>query len=245
MTDNLSIINPADENLDNNASDKVAFFAKFFANCVPLVGSQLAEVFGVVIPNQKAERTGRFVFILNDRLKYVEDDVLKLKIKTEEITDLLEDGFILASRALNDERRIYIANLIKNSLTSDELSHIEKKKLLSLLNNLNDAEIITLEYHSILHPEKRKEFADCHKNLFDPIIRAQGSPQENHDKGALRDSFRAKLIELNVLVPVYKSIKKGELPEFDEKTGRIKSSSFRVTPLGKLLLRYISDEATN
>lgn len=244
MAENLSIINPQDENLENNASDNAAFFVKLFANCVPLIGSQLAEVFGAVIPNQKAERAARFIIILNDRLKYVEEDVLKLKMKTEEFTDLLEDGFIFASRALNDERRIYIANLLKNSLTSNELNHIEKKKLLSLLNDLNDAEVITLEYNSILYPDQRKEFGERHESLFAPIIRAQRSPQENHDRGALRDSFRVKLIELNLLTPVYKSVKKGEVPEFDEKTGRLKSSSFRVTALGKLLLRYISDDSS-
>lgn len=59
MAENLSIINPQDENLENNASDNTAFFVKLFANCVPVVGSQLAEVFGAVIPNQKAERAAR------------------------------------------------------------------------------------------------------------------------------------------------------------------------------------------
>jgi hypothetical protein len=39
--------------------------------------------------------------------------------------------------------------------------------------------------------------------------------------------------------PVFKKLKKGEMPEFGEKTGMDKSSYRKATRLGRLLLRYI------
>jgi hypothetical protein len=46
-------------------------------------------------------------------------------------------------------------------------------------------------------------------------------------------------VDFDLLRPKYKKPKKGELPEFDEKTGTLKFSGYDVTSLGKLLLRYI------
>jgi hypothetical protein len=38
---------------------------------------------------------------------------------------------------------------------------------------------------------------------------------------------------------------KGELPDFDERTGRIKANGYKVTALGKLLLRLIDQNCAN
>jgi len=163
-------------------------------------------------------------------------------MKTEEFNDLLEEGVIQASRALTDERREYIASLLKNSITNEKLTHIEEKKLLALLGELNDAEILTLKFYSLMADEKRK-FAELHSDLFAPIDMSHGAPEENIDRGALRNSYRNKLMEIRLLEPVYKRPEKGKLPEFDEKTGQLKATSLKATWLGKLLLRYIDQGA--
>jgi hypothetical protein len=150
----------------------------------------------------------------------------------------LEDGLTQAARAMTEERRNYIASLLANSITNEELSHIEEKKLLELLGELNDAEILTLKFYS-LRSDKRREMATRHKDLFEPIHRSFGAPQANIDKGALRDSYRTKLVELGLLDLEYKRIAKGQSPEFDERTGRIKATGYKVTSLGKLLIRSI------
>lgn len=244
MSDELSIIK-ADERMDvdTNRSDMAAAFFKSLVSSAPFVGPFLAEAMGIAIPNQKLDRLVTFARVLDDKIRYLEENTVKQKIETEEFRDLLEDGLIQASRAMTDERRGYIAALLKNSITNEALEHLEEKKLLALLNELNDAEILTLKFYS-LSADGRRTFAELNKDLFYPIDRSHGAPEENIDKGALRDSYRNKLLEVRLLEPVYKRPEKGKLPEFDDKTGQIKATSFKATWLGKLLLRYI-DQGTS
>jgi hypothetical protein len=220
------------------ATGMAAAFFKTLISSAPLVGPYIAEAMGVVIPNQKLERLIIFARVLDDKLKYLKEDTVKLKMETEEFRDLLEDAFIQAGRAMTDARREYIAALLKNSIRNETLDHIGEKKLLALLNELNDAEILTLKFYSLIADERRK-FAEVHSDLFAPIDLSHGAPEENIDKGALRSSYRNKLIEIKLLEPVYKRSEKGKVPEFDEKTGQMKATSLKVTWLGKLLLRYI------
>jgi hypothetical protein len=216
MGDNLSII-ATDEDIEikGNKSDVAATFAKgILGAVVPHIGGMLAEVVSTVIPNQKLDRLITFAKVLDDKVKYIEEDMLEVKMKSEEFTDLLEDGLIQASRALSDERRHHIASLLKNSLSKDELAHIEKKKLLSLLNELNDIEIVRLKYHS-LRPLDEDEFWERNKALLSEPSMFDGSPQEEIDKHALYKSYGLKLEQLGLL--------EGE----------------RTSDLGDLLLRYL------
>ena len=53
----------------------------------------------------------------------------------------------------------------------------------------------------------------------------------------------AHLARLNLLRPGLKRPRRGEFPEFDEKTGMMKASGYRVTPLGYMLLARIGQIA--
>jgi hypothetical protein len=241
MSEKLSIIKLQEE-LDKGGAraEAIGAFATALANYVPKIGPLLAEAISVSIPQQKLERLIIFTQVLGDRVKYLETDLLVQKAKTQEFADLFEDALHQASRALSDERRQHIASLLTNSLTSDELAHVEQKKLLALLDDLNDAEIQLLKYYSLQGTEQH-EFTEQHSELFTPISRTFGTPQINLDKGALRDSYRNKLIEVGLLRPVFNKPAKGTVPEFDDNTGRLKSTSHTATPLGRLLLRYIDE----
>jgi hypothetical protein len=241
MAKQLSILKIEPPDLDNRRSDVGAALLKGILGAAPFVGPMLEEAISATIPNQKLDRLIAFAKELDDRVKYLEDDTIELKTQSAEFTDLLEDGLTQASRAMSHERRAYIASLLANSITNDQLTHVEQKKLLSLLGELNDAEVLTLKFYS-LWSNQRREFANLHQELFKPIPRSFGSPQANVDKGALRDSYRVKLIELGLLELEYKRPSKGEMPEFDERTGRIKATGYKVTSLGKLLLRTIAPQ---
>lgn len=239
MSEELSIIKVNEElDVDTRRADLGAAFFKMLASAAPRVGPYLAEVLGVAIPDFKFDRVVIFARVLGDRVKYLEEDMVRVKSQTQEFADLLEDGMVQASRAMTDERRGYIASLLKNSITNETLEHAEEKKLLALLGELNDAEILMLKFYS-LSSIRRREFAETHEELFGPLDRSLDAPQENIDKGEFRDSYRNKLLEVGLLEPVYKRAEKGQTPDFDERTGRMKATSFRPTGLGKLLLRYI------
>ena len=173
MNEKLSITDSEKEiNLESNKSDAVAIGLKSILGIVPF-GSLISEIATTVIPNQRTERIVLFIEILNEKLKYLDKEVVDLKTKSEEFTDLLHDGFIQASRALSKKRLEYIASLLKNSLTNDELEHIEKKKLLGLLNDLNDAEIIWLKSFSFglrhYHNKSYRNYLESHKSILEPV----------------------------------------------------------------------------
>jgi hypothetical protein len=251
MADKLSIIKgDAEIDLNTNRSDFLAMFIKGLMSAVvniDLTGAAsfalnispvLSEVVTNFIPNQKIERVITYLQVLDIKLQHIQEDLREQKLKSAEGIDLLEDSMNQASRAFTDERREYIANLLKNSLMLDDLEHTAKKKLLSILNELNDIEIVMLKYHS-LNSVQKDEFVEKHNEVFAAIPAYMGSSQEILDKATMREAYQRKLVELRLLRPVYKRLKKGEIPDFDEETGMPKVTGHRITAWGKLFLRYI------
>lgn len=219
--------------LEDNAPDKAAVILKGLLGTVPVVGSILQEAVGVVIPNQRINRVALTMECLAQKVDYIEEEVLRLNMLSEEFTDLLQDAIPQAARSLSEERREYIASFLKNSLTGEELDHVHEKKLLSILGELNDAEIIFLRYES-LRPHEQDEFFEQHQGVLKPIPAATNSPRSEHDKNALRISFKEKLFELGLLQR-----------KMDEKSGMLKAQNPDLTQLGRALLRYIDQPASS
>ena len=70
-----------------------------------------------------------------------------------------------------------------------------------------------------------------------------GAPQELVDKRAIHETHKAQLVRLGLLKIRFKKPKRGDPPEFDEKTGIIKAQGHDLTFLGGLLLRSIDQDA--
>lgn len=66
-----------------------------------------------------------------------------------------------------------------------------------------------------------------------------GSTQQEIDRAALGSEYRRHLVRLGLLSIKYKKPKRGDLPEFDEKSGSMKATGYELTALGRLLLRQI------
>lgn len=228
----------AKTDLETNMRDHVAGLAKGVAGMVPVVGPIVAEVVNNIIPNQRFDRISRFVVILEEKVKEINREIIEMKIRDEYFIDLLEDGFILASRAITDQRKEYIATIIKNSITEEALSHLEEKKILSIFSELNDAEIIILQSHALTGEEQRLYFSQ-HKEIIQYKPVHLGSSGTEINKDAIHGSFTQNLVALNLLTPQYVRPRRNELPEFDEKTGMMKARGYRVTILGNLLLSYL------
>lgn len=233
MPEILSITKTNDElRLKANKSDYAAFAAGVFGPLVaalttagligpgaPVVASMLGGVISFVIPNQKIDRVVVFLNELADRLKYLEEDFVKEKLKTEEFADLLEDGVMQSSRALTPERRAYIASLLTNSLTEDDLDHIGKKKLLSLLNTVNDAEIILLKFYSLPNGSERDSMVATY-GFISPNLDKQSQERLDQQESILFQSYWGHLVMTSL---IYGN------QGLDEKP----------TKLGLLLLKYI------
>ena len=221
-------------------SDLVTILSKGVLGAIPFVGPLAAEIIGATIPNQRIDRIESFLKIFESKLHEIDKNSIEEKITSPEHVDLLEDSFIQATRALSEERKDFIASLMKNSLTDENLEYIEYKRLLSTLGELNDFEIIILKSYSLDQcTQEYKDFMEIHEDsLRTPIIYMDASI-EDVNKEAIFQAHKTHLVNLGLLKPKFKKPKKGELPEFDEKTGMIKYNGYSLSPLGRLLLKTI------
>ena len=81
-------------------------------------------------PTNVSTGSAGFAEILDEQLQELDKELLEQKMRTEEFVDLFEDGAFQAARSLTDERKEHIAALLKNSLSSEDLDHVQEKQLL-------------------------------------------------------------------------------------------------------------------
>jgi hypothetical protein len=219
--------------------DKIAIISKGLLGAVPIVGPMMAEVAGSLIPNQRIDRIEAFLKILEAKIDEQDREKFQERFSHIENIDLIEDSFIQASRALSDERKHYVASLLKNSLINSSIEYIEGKRLLSILSNLNDIEILMLKSHENNTYDGNDSFWEKHKNVLQGPSVSLGSSEEELDKHAIFETHKRNLTNLGLLTPRFKNLKKGEIPEFDSKTGMMKSQGHQTTLLGRLLLKRL------
>jgi hypothetical protein len=231
--------------MNTNKSDVAAIIFKGSFRALPVVGPLLAEIVGTIIPNQMIDRIESTLRLLESKILEQDQEKVKQRIVNPEYVDLIEDGFWQAARALSEERKDYIASLLKNGLTDDELKHIEYNRLMSILGELNDIEILILKSELIgqRQPEY-KEFWEMHGHLLRlPALTSRNATQERVDKQAIHKTHKLHLTSLGLLKRRFKTLRKGDPPEFDQETGMIKATGYDITMLGKLLLRSIDQAA--
>jgi hypothetical protein len=92
--------------LANQTVDYAVLATKLVLGAIPIPGgSFLAELVGVVIPNQRTERIVKTLEALGKRLAQLEE-LVRSRITDENFTDLFEEGLRQAARSLSDERRV-------------------------------------------------------------------------------------------------------------------------------------------
>ncbi len=224
--------------LGSTGRDTGVALIKGAVGMVPMAGSMLAEIVSVLIPEQRVERLEAYVRHLNDRLNDIDADELKRLASKPEAIDLFEDGAHQAAKALSDERRQRIAELVASGIKGDEAAQLESKRLLTLLNEVDDAQLIILSSHSHTH-SRSQEFYERNAAVLEPVRAHLGSSQDELDKDTMFRLNRDHLIRLGLLRPRFQQPRRGEMPEFDRDTGMMKTSGRELTPLGRLLLRRI------
>ncbi len=230
------------ENLSPNHTDFLTEYTKGGLGAIPFFGALFGEIVGQIIPNQRVDRIVEFLKILDSRLNNLEigNNELKERMKEESYINFFEEGIWQVARSSSNDRKEYIASMLANGISDESLEKIEGNILLSLLGQLNDNEIVILFSHTRqCHSRSDDEFDKKHKNILSRPSAHMGSSQEEHDRVTMYDTYHEKLVRLNLLRKKFKTPKKNEMPEFDEKTGMLKGSGYSVTPLGKIFLKYI------
>lgn len=213
--------------LEPNARDRLVSVAKGAAGALPIVGSIVAEILDSVVPNLRFERVVSFLKTLDERVGCINERLANFErnLKTVEGLDLFEEGIIQASRAVSEERKQRLARLVARSLSAEELKYAESRKLINLYNELTDPEVVWLIYYS-LHPVLGKgphsDWVEKHPDILKPIRREMGASQEQHERGALQDSYKSTLLRLGLTIE--------------------RNNTTSMTILGRLLVRYITDE---
>ncbi|MDE0010406.1 MAG: hypothetical protein OXU36_04640 [Candidatus Poribacteria bacterium] len=231
-------MNKEKNNLEVKRNDRIASALKATLGAIPYLGPLAAEIVGNLIPNQRVERIVSFVRALEAKIDPEERAKVQAKMLEEKSIDLMEDGFLQAARALSEERIEYIASLVKNGLTDEDSEHIAYKKLLSILAELNDIEVLILTSYSGGIMQQR-DFQRKHQGIVTAPPVHLGSSQEEVDKHAIYEAHKANLAHLGLLKIRFRQPRRGESPEFDDKTGMMKASGYDITDLGRLLLRSI------
>ena len=226
-------------NLEENKTDLALAGGKALVGSLPYVGPIVAEIVGSLIPNQRIDRITEFLKILDKKVQDLDANVREQKMKSEEFIDLLEDGMWQAARALTRKRKEQIASVLTNSLYHGEINHIRDKKLLSLLNELNDPQLIILKSYDPPHAPLSSSFYERHRDILEGHLRQYGATDNEEERISLYKAFRNDLERLGLLEFHYE-------PTI-ETTGELASETFglsrgdkpRLTALGRLLLQYI------
>lgn len=202
---------------------------------IPLAGGILNELIKRTIPQQRTQRIEAFLRYLDARLDGFKEDALKRRLTEPTAVDLFEDGAHHSIRALTDNRIESIATMVANGISGDERDRIEAKRLLNLLNEIDDAQLVIVASH--LHKNQRnEEFHSKHEAILQPVRAHMGSTQEELDREVEYKLARSQLVKLGLLELRYRTLKKGEVPEYGS-DGMPRGQGIEITPLGRLLLR--------
>jgi hypothetical protein len=214
------------EQLGDRAPDYLAALARAGLGAVPFVGSAAAEGLSFAIRNQRMDRLEHCARAIVARLLAVTDEQRRLageRVRTPEGLGLLEETFVQAQRAVSEERRRRLASILTNGFTAEEFKGAECEKMLRLLADLTDEEVIFLTYWS-LRPgsELAAAFRKRHQKTLAQVSRQIGASLEDRDRAALEDSYYTSLVRM------------GLVREGDQGPG-----AKLLTGLGRLFLRYI------
>lgn len=205
---------------------------------VPFVGSILAEIVGMFIPEQRIERLETYVKALAEQLAGKDQEELRARMTYPDNIDLFEEGALQSTRALSEDRRLRIAMLVAYGISGAEAARIEAKRLLALLREIDDDQLIILS--SYLHKHRDDgSFWEKHKAVLEPVGAHIGSSREELDRDAMASLARDQLLRLGLIRERYRTPQRGENPEFDASTGRVKAISHELTTIGRMLLTHI------
>jgi hypothetical protein len=233
--DNITI-----EDLETNETDVLVSYSKGIAGAFPFIGAFFGEMIGTFIPNQRVDRITQFLEILDRKLQEMGENIetLKDKMSNESFLNLFEEASWQSVKSSSKERKEYLSSILVNGLNDESLEEIQKNIFLNILSELNDLEILILFSHTWKARSDESFFKNNEKVLMGPRAYIS-STQEEIDRETLHKTYKGKLVRLNLLKLKFTKPKKGEFPDFDEKTGMIKASGYEITSLGSLFLKYI------
>jgi hypothetical protein len=226
------------QNLENNRTDIIVTDLKMVASLVPGVGSFLSELIGQIIPGQRQDRIANFLRELDVRMRDIEMD--QLQVNTY-FVDILEDAALQSIKALSEERNKYLANFTVSSIGISDDQFEVKKKLIFILSELTDLDVEILNgFYTNSETKIRKRFQYEHLAVGPYRNLSDAEKKEYDSKSIAWDMHISTLERLALIYPDYEQ---KEL-RLNSKVGMPKIKCYRISVLGSLLLRSISEIQT-
>jgi hypothetical protein len=222
--------------LRSNESDHAATALQSLTSLVDVVAPGLGSFFGTmigyVLPNQRLERFGAFATKLARRLQIVEGSVDELRAQYIRLAQefgpeqraLFEDGAYAAIRATTDDRIDVVSRIVAEGLAGDEVKATEQRRVLDLIGDLSDEDIVVLcSYTSKFGRDD--EWRALHSQVLTPVRAGIGSSQDDLDQQVLRDLRTDRLLRLGVLL--------------EETSAGGRSTRRNISPRGRYVLRKL------
>lgn len=225
----------ANDELGGNTTDKLVAVAKSVVGAVPFAGGLLSEVIAEVIPGQRHERLIKYVRLLEQRLSELEQYKIERAKSDPERIDLFERGAHQAARATTDERIGQIVEIVFKGMSRDDADIVRRKRLAGLLEQLDNDEIAILNAYGQSYGSRD---GDPWNEIPRPAPPHMQSTTSEIDDDALFNLGKENLLRLGLLQRNFGSVKRGDYPPFDAKSGGFKSR-MEISYLGRLLLREI------
>jgi hypothetical protein len=220
------------KDLQQNTTDHVVSALKGVISTVPFVGSAIAEAISVFFPQQRMDRLAKFLQVLSKKVEHLDALLLQERLSQIDRVELLYEGATHASRAVSDERRSYLANMVAQGIAEEKIDFSEEMHLLKILSDLTDVEVIILRFY--LHADKDgdKEFRNRHEHIYQIPPISKDSADKDEKMAALQMSYRVHLGSLGLLHQT--NVIDSYVDEI--RTTDPKDARYKITDLGKLLL---------
>lgn len=162
--------NDSEPPLGENAATKIGRIVASAPGGIPFVGPIIQSAILEVIPNIRLQRIENYLRHLQSQIGGLQ---LESALRSNVGLDLFEEGIWQSARALTDERKSYIANLVCGGLSGADTKVHKVRHYLRLLNQLDDRQIILLaKYHPKYRPtigsEAATEFFEKNKDIVNP-----------------------------------------------------------------------------
>lgn len=179
---------------DTDVQEFALAYFKGLVSPIPVIGGLTVELLNFVIPNQRQKRIETLLNILASRVFNISEQELKQKFQSTDFIDIFEDVLLQSVRATSQERLEYLASVLEKGLKEEDFDRIQSKRLLEILEKINDTEVLLLQYHALsqYEAEKLRDFMNIHGRIFD---------NENLQKKAMFDHYLDNLITLGLIGP--------------------------------------------
>lgn len=231
--------------LDLNSSDKKISVWKNITNevlskMIPVGASFLTDVIFSFVPSQREDRIADFIKELSIQFdKYQEkvDEIEKwinLVKENKGQLHLLELDFQFSVETDSNLLHHCYAYYIINNINSKSMDDIQREKILKVIADLNEYEIVhLLNYIYPSYIGNPSDFFIKFENILMSHSRCIGGSVEDRDFNAFYDYYQVSL-EQKGLITGKPIVKNGSI-DFDKK-------KYSITPFGKIVAEAINDE---